>query len=112
MSHFVVLGATPPLLPGFPPPRAAIKPPFRLVFVGVNLKKGVVRDVPAPLQNAPSPCALYISLGNRVGSGRSAGTAPGKIYHCYTQDLRDGESGSANEQHPAPSHQHQRREAV
>lgn len=69
MSHLVVLSATPPLLPGFPPPRAATKPPFSLAFVGVTLKKGVVWDVPVPLQNAPSPCELYISLGNGEGSG-------------------------------------------
>lgn len=107
MNHFVVLSATPPLLPGFPPPRAAAKPPFRLVFVGVTLKKGVVWDVPVPLQNAPSPCELYISLGNGVRSGRDPGTVPGKSYHCFTWDLRDGESGSTNELHPSPSHQHQ-----
>lgn len=69
MSHLVVLSATPPLLPGFPPPIAATKQPFSLAFVGVTLKKGVVWDVPAPLQKAPSPCELYISLGNGVGSG-------------------------------------------
>lgn len=107
MSHFVVISATPPLLPGFPPPGAATKPPFSLAFVGVTLKKGVVWDMPEPLQNAPSPYELYISLGNGVGSGRSPGTVPGKSYHCFTQNLRDGESGSTNELHPAPSHQHQ-----
>lgn len=114
MSHFVVLSATTPRLPSFPPPRAATKPPFSLVFVGVTLEKGVVWDVPVPLQNAPSPCELYISLGNGVGSERSPGTVPGKSYHCFPQDLRDGESGCANELHPAPSHrhQHQQRQSV